>query len=201
MSETVSIVVSIFGLIGLGYLTVRVGLLSVEVGDRLSDFVFTLAIPLLLFTTLATADFHGLSPWRIWAAYFIPLAIIWVAGDQVVAPPLRARPARRHRRRRIGRLFERGPDRAAAPGSGARASRHGVHGRDPCRAPAGADGDGGFLNEWVGASDGGEGSGGSRRAVFSRLGLSLVGHPILIGIFAGSLWRVTGSSSRRSLRR
>ena len=46
LSETLIIVVSIFGLIGLGYLAARIGLLSTAVGERLTEFVFTLAIPL-----------------------------------------------------------------------------------------------------------------------------------------------------------
>jgi hypothetical protein len=81
LSETLVIVVSIFGLIGLGYFTARIGLLSTSVGDRLSEFVFTIAIPCLLFETLATADFRSVSPWRIWVAYFVPFAVVWIASD------------------------------------------------------------------------------------------------------------------------
>ena len=84
LSETLIIVVSIFGLIGVGYLSTRVRLLSTAVGDRLAEFVFTLAIPCLLFETLATADFHGVSPWRIWAAYFVPFAIVWMLSHLMI---------------------------------------------------------------------------------------------------------------------
>ena len=84
LSETFSIVVSIFGLIGLGYLVAWSGLLSAAVGEKLLDFVFTLAIPLLIFDTLATADLHGVSPWRIWGAYFAVFAIVWVVSDLMV---------------------------------------------------------------------------------------------------------------------
>ena len=84
LSETLIIVVSIFGLIGVGYLATRIGLLSTAVGDRLAEFVFTLAIPCLLFETLATADLHGVSPWRIWAAYFAPFALVWALSHLMI---------------------------------------------------------------------------------------------------------------------
>ncbi len=47
---------------------------------RLSDFVFKIAVPLLLFRTIAEADFHGASPFRLWIAYFSGVAITWTAG-------------------------------------------------------------------------------------------------------------------------
>lgn len=84
MPATVDILLSIFGLIGVGYAVARTGLLKPEVGDGLSDFVFTVAVPVLLFRTLATADLHGVSPWGVWLVYFAAVAIVWVAGHQLI---------------------------------------------------------------------------------------------------------------------
>ncbi|WP_161140602.1 AEC family transporter [Propylenella binzhouense] len=78
MSEIVDIVLPIFGLIGIGYAAIRSGLLSVAAGDGLSEFVFTVAISVLLFRTVATADLAGTSPWRIWLVYYAALAIVWI---------------------------------------------------------------------------------------------------------------------------
>jgi len=192
LSETLIIVISIFGLIGLGYATTRVELLSAGVGDKLTEFVFTLAIPLLLFDTLATADFHGLSPWRIWAAYFIPFAIVWILSHVMIM-----------------RVFGR-DSRAGIVAGGSAAYSNGVLIGIPLMQAA--LGDRGtlflivivavhlpimmlvsvFLNEWMTAT--GEMANGtaSRRAVFRRLAISLATHPILIGVFLGLLWRATG---------
>ena len=70
----------IFGLIALGYLAGWSGLLKSETGEGIADFVFVVAIPLLLFKTLATADFEGLSPLPIWSAYFGAILVAWTAG-------------------------------------------------------------------------------------------------------------------------
>jgi malonate transporter and related proteins len=84
MLEIVSIVLSIFGLIAIGYGAARTRLLKPETGDGLADFVFTIPIPVLLFRTLATADFQDLSPWAIWASYFCAAAIIWAAAHLTI---------------------------------------------------------------------------------------------------------------------
>jgi predicted permease len=192
LSETLSIVVSIFGLIGLGYVTARSGLLSVSVGEKLIDFVFTLAIPLLLFETLATADLHGISPWRIWAAYFLPFALVWALSDQM-----------------IRRIFGRDARAGIVAGGSAAYSNALLIGLPMMQASLG---EGGVvflivivavhlpammflsvvLNEWALAAEGKEADPVSRREKLQRLAIALARHPILIGIFAGALFRLTG---------
>lgn len=49
MSAIIFDVLPIFLLILIGWLIVRVGLLTASVGDALSEFVFKIAVPLLLF--------------------------------------------------------------------------------------------------------------------------------------------------------
>ncbi len=192
MSETLSIVVSIFGLIGLGYLAARTGLLSTAVGEKLTDFVFTLAIPLLLFDTLATADFHGVSPWRIWVAYFIPFAVVWIVSHLM-----------------IRRIFGRDARAGIVAGGSAAYSNGVLIGLPLMQTALGESGTvflivivavhlpvmmliSVFLNEWALAAEGIATGTESRREVFVRLAISLARHPILIGILAGLLWRVTG---------
>ncbi len=192
MSETLSIVVSIFGLIGLGYFAARTGFLSEAVAAGLTDFVFTLAIPLLLFQTLAAADLHGLSPWRIWAAYFTPFAIVWFLSHQM-----------------IRRVFGRDARAGVVAGGSAAYSNSVLIGLPLLQAALGDKGTvylvvivaihtpilmllSVFLNEWALAVDGASGEASSRREALKRVAIAMVRHPILIGIFAGLLWRVTG---------
>jgi predicted permease len=61
--------------------------------QALADFVFVIAIPLLVFRTVALADFSGGSPWLLWIAYYIAFAVVWVGGT-VTARRLFGRDAR-----------------------------------------------------------------------------------------------------------
>ena len=56
MVASLLVVLPVFGLIGLGYLARWSRLLRETTGEGLSDFVFVLAVPCLLFRTLAKAD-------------------------------------------------------------------------------------------------------------------------------------------------
>lgn len=83
MSASVETVLLIFGLVGLGFACGRVGLLDVAVGDALTRFAVGVAMPVLLFRTMASADFHGTTPWALWGAYFTAVGMTWVAGHLV----------------------------------------------------------------------------------------------------------------------
>ena len=56
------------------------GLLKPQTGDALSEFAVTVAVPLLLFRTMAGAAFDGNLPWALWTTYFSAVAVAWVAG-------------------------------------------------------------------------------------------------------------------------
>ena len=88
MSAIIFDVLPIFLLILIGWLIVRVGILTASVGDALSEFVFKIAVPLLLFRTIAEADFHGASPFRLWLVYFSGVAVTCRGDDHPCAPPL-----------------------------------------------------------------------------------------------------------------
>lgn len=70
-------VLPVFVLIAIGWASVAVRLLKAEIGDALGDFVFKIGVPILLFRTVATADFQGGSPWGLWAAYFGGVVVTW----------------------------------------------------------------------------------------------------------------------------
>ena len=65
------IVAPVFGLIGLGYVASLAGYLRERAAEGLSEYVFGLAVPVLIFKTLAEAGLpqEG-QPWGYWIAYF-----------------------------------------------------------------------------------------------------------------------------------
>lgn len=76
-------VLPIFILILIGWAMVKLGFLKMEIGDALSEFVFKVAVPVLLFRTISQADFHGASPFKLWVAYFAGVAVTWTVGHLV----------------------------------------------------------------------------------------------------------------------
>lgn len=93
MSSVFINVVPVFILILIGWMTAKTGILKVETGDALGEFVFKIAVPMLIFRTLADAHFEGVSPFRLWIAYFAGVAITWTVGH-IVATRLFKRDAK-----------------------------------------------------------------------------------------------------------
>jgi predicted permease len=84
MEQTVAIVLPVFGLIGIGYLVGWSRLLPDNTGDALADFVFTIAVPVLIFHTIATADFSAAEPWRLWLPFYAAFGLSWIAGTVLI---------------------------------------------------------------------------------------------------------------------
>lgn len=83
MSATLVNVAPVFLLILIGWVLARTGILSEATGDALGEFVFKIAVPMLIFHTLADAHFEGVSPFRLWIAYFGGVAVTWTAAHLV----------------------------------------------------------------------------------------------------------------------
>ena len=81
MLELLGILVPVFGLIALGYGARALGLLGPRAGEGLSEFVFVLAVPTLIFRTMAEAKLPESQPWGFWLAYFAALAIVWAIAS------------------------------------------------------------------------------------------------------------------------
>lgn len=84
MDKVATIVLPVFGLIGVGYVVSWSRILDDTRGEALSDFVFVVAIPLLILRILATADFAGTSAWRLWLVFFSAFALSWVSGTILI---------------------------------------------------------------------------------------------------------------------
>ncbi|MGX5802007.1 AEC family transporter [Bradyrhizobium sp. Arg314] len=84
MSPLTETVLFVFSLVALGYLAGFTGYLKPASGEGISEFAVNVAMPLLLFRTMVKSDFHGVTPWSLWGAYFAAAAITWAAGHLVM---------------------------------------------------------------------------------------------------------------------
>jgi predicted permease len=78
MSPILITVLPVFGMIMLGYGFGKTEIIDAVAGKGLSLFVFNVAIPALLFQTMATMDTKDTAPWGLWFVYFGGLAICWL---------------------------------------------------------------------------------------------------------------------------
>jgi predicted permease len=83
MEVALSLVLPIFGVIGLGYLAVRAGLMSDAAIDGLDVYVFTFGIPSLLFRNLSLTELPSSLPWGLWISYYGAMLAIWAVGSLI----------------------------------------------------------------------------------------------------------------------
>ena len=77
-------IIVVFSLIAIGYAVARIKLISQATGDGLAEFVFKVALPLLLFRTIVHSEFeHGL-PFLMWLTYFTAVAVTWFLGHMLL---------------------------------------------------------------------------------------------------------------------
>jgi malonate transporter and related proteins len=93
VARIAEIVLPVFGVIALGYFAAWTKLLSERAGEGLNDYVFLIAIPVMIVRTLLGAGLPEGSPWGYWLSYFIGVAIVWSLA-QVIAWKIYARPGR-----------------------------------------------------------------------------------------------------------
>lgn len=192
MEDILHIVLPAFLLIGLGYLVARVGYLGESVGDALADFVFKVAVPVLLMKSIATAEFSQANPWIFVLVYFLSIGVAWVMAMLI-----------------IRLIFKRGSRAAVIAGVAAGFSNLVLLGIPLVERAYGQEGlqillfliaihlpammaISTFLMEYAVRSDGIEEGKIQLMTVGRNLGRSLLVNPIIIGIFIGILWRITG---------
>jgi len=193
MEQIATIVLPIFGVIAVGYVIAWSGLISRDTGDALSDFVYLVPIPVLLFRTVATADIPaGAAPVLVTLTHFIGFAIVWVVGTLVI-------------RRVLGHDARSGVvgGMAAAYGN---AFQLGI----PLTITAYGDAAlvpmtlvvsaqvvvllvlGSLLIERAVIVDAVSGTLPSRRETVVKLAKTLATNPLIISVAAGVLWRISG---------
>lgn len=83
MNTILITILPVFGMIMLGYGFANFKIIDEASGKGLSLFVFNVAIPALLFKTMATMDTQDAAPWSLWLAYFGGLGLTWIAAALV----------------------------------------------------------------------------------------------------------------------
>jgi len=184
------IVLPVFGVVGLGYLASWSKYLPDTVGEALGDFVFMVAIPVLLFRTLATAEFPDTSPWPLWISYFGGVLVGWVAADLMVRKMFR----RDARAGVIGGISA-GFSNAVLLGLPLTLSAFGEEGAVPNLLIVAVQLPvimvvSTVLIEWAERRDGETDAPLSVSLMARSIALNFIKNPLVLGIVAGSLWRL-----------
>jgi len=182
-----TIVAPVFGLIVIGYLAGRFGALSEAAGQGVSDYAFVIAMPALMFRTIATAKFTDVTPISIWCSYFLAAGAIWLTATLLTRAVL-ARPAADAPSIAMSSTFGNNimlgiPLALATFGPAAAAPMALVL---SLHAP--------LL--WLAGSVHAEATEPGRQSsivqIAGSLARDLIRNPIIIGIIAGTAWRLTG---------
>jgi malonate transporter len=186
MSSVLTTILPVFGLIALGFLCARTRFISPAAGQGLSQVVFNLAMPALLFRTVAEMDQQALSPWPLWAALFGGIMIIWIVTTLIA---------------RTTSLIDAAPASAAMGASFGNLAMLGLplalaHFGDRAALPVGL-----ILSIhapilWLAAvihiEAAGQGQLPSVLVVLRQLVNQLIRNPIVLALLFGTLWRVGG---------
>ena len=192
MGAIIDIVLPAFCLIGFGYVIARLNYLGEPVGDALADFVFKVAVPVLLMRSIATAEFGENNPWFFALAYFMAIAVVWLVAMAL-----------------IRFVFKRGARAAVIAGLGASYSNLILLGIPLTERAFGEPGlqmlfflisihlptmmmISTFLMEYAVRADGVESAPLRPLVVIRNLARNLAVNPIIVGIFIGIIWRFSG---------
>lgn len=192
MTAVAQDVLPIFLLILFGWALVRLKILAAEIGDGLGDFVFKVAVPLLLLRTIANADFHGASPFRLWIAYFSGVLVAWVVGHLVAT-----------------RVFKRDPRLGVLAGVSSAFANNVFIGLPLVERTVGPEGIVAMsillaihlplmMIAGVLAMERAEQKSGGRKAesivaVLRQVGMNLIRNPLIIGLAGGILLQIAGT--------
>ena len=80
-----TLVVPIFGLVAIGWLAAVTGLLTERTGEGLSEYVFAIAVPALIVSTLTRPGMSGEIAWGYWFSYFGGAALSWATASLIGA--------------------------------------------------------------------------------------------------------------------
>jgi malonate transporter and related proteins len=185
MSSVLTTILPVFGLIALGFVCARTNFISTAAGQGLSQVVFNLAMPALLFRTVAIIDQQSLSPWPLWAALFGGIAFVWLVTSALA---------------RLTKLIDAAPASAAMGACFGNLAMLGLpltlaHFGDRAALPVGL-----ILSIhapilWLAAvlqiEASGHGQLPSFAAVVRQLASQLIRNPIVLALLTASLWRST----------
>ncbi|MEL7544134.1 MAG: AEC family transporter [Pseudomonadota bacterium] len=194
MTDVLNTVAPVFGLIILGWISARIGLLD-EAADRgLASFVFTIAMPALLFRTMATVRMPEGSSVDLLIAFMGSAAITWCAAT-LATTALLARPRPDSASIGMGATF----GNTVMMGIPLAVGHYGEAAVGPLAVVVAVHAPVMWIiatlqNEALRSNSAASQEIATRNKVDVVRGLvgDLARNPILIGIIAGSIWRTTG---------
>ncbi len=80
MSPVFDVVVPVFAIVLLGYGLARAGVFTASTSEGLTGFMFYVAVPAMLFQTLATATLPNTFPWNYLLAFYGPSFLLFLFG-------------------------------------------------------------------------------------------------------------------------
>ena len=183
LSDIAIIVLPVFGMVGVGFLSAKVGLVSDRASDGLAEFVFSLAVPVLIFKTLSESQLPQAQPWGYWISYFTGAFLVF--GLAMV-----------YARRVLGRGhleavilgFTAGQANTVFVGVPLILKAYGEEGAVPLFLLIAVH----LPVMMVAATVMAEGQAGISRAMLKRLAKALAFNPVLLGIYLGGIARLTG---------
>lgn len=183
ITDIAVIILPVFGMVAIGYVAARVGLVSEKASDGLAEYVFSLAVPVLIFRTLSEAKLPDAQPWGYWIAYFAGAFAVF--GLAMLAA---RRLFHRSHQEAVIHGFAAGQANTVFVGVPLILKAYGEEGAVPL-----------FLLiaihlpvMMIAATLLLEGSAGLSRATMLRLLKLLALNPVLVGIYAGGLAQLTG---------
>ena len=84
LAQTFSIVAPVFILIGIGYALAKGRVLNEHAAEALGQFVYVVAIPILIFRTLIGADLSAGLPIALWLTYFLGVGVAFTLGMLII---------------------------------------------------------------------------------------------------------------------
>ncbi|WP_029005070.1 AEC family transporter [Azorhizobium doebereinerae] len=183
LADLALIVLPVFGIVGLGYGASKTRLISDTASDGLAEYVFSLAVPILIFKTLSESKLPDAQPWGYWIAYFTgAFAVFFIAS-------LAARKLfHRSHTEAVIHGFSAGQANTVFVGVPLILKAYGEEGAVPLFLLIAVH----LPIMLVAATIAVEGGSGFSLATGKRLFRSLAFNPILLGIYAGGLGRLFG---------
>ncbi|MEZ5844524.1 MAG: AEC family transporter [Hyphomicrobiaceae bacterium] len=187
MEKVVVIVLPVFALIALGFLAGRFRWVSEATPKGLADFTFNLAVPAMLFRTMAVAHLPQVAPWKLWGAYFGSAFLIWMIATLNARLALR-RPAADGAPIAMSSAF----GNVVMLGIPLSLSALGTDAAGPIAVVVSLHTPVLWLVASLHMSLAAAGEHRDRTSILATLVADLMRNPIIMSIAAGTLWRLTG---------
>lgn len=81
LQTVISIVLPVFGLVGVGFVLGRLNVFPEGTGRGLENYLHRFALPLLIFNAMAKVDLPSSVNWELWIAYFTGMYSAWALAQ------------------------------------------------------------------------------------------------------------------------